>query len=107
MSAREVPGRRLRVEVAYAERDAQTLLAIDVPAGTTAAGAVALSGIRERHPGIAPEATLGVYGRVVAPTHVLADGDRVEVYRPLPADPKDTRRTLAREGRTMGTRAPR
>jgi hypothetical protein len=37
----------------------------------------------------------------VAPGHVLVDGDRVELYRPLPADPKDTRRRLAREGRTM------
>lgn len=92
----------LRIEVAYAERDRQTLLALSVPLGTTAEEAVRLSGIRERHPGIAADAPLGVFGRVVARGHVLADGDRVELYRPLPADPKDVRRRLAREGRTMG-----
>jgi putative ubiquitin-RnfH superfamily antitoxin RatB of RatAB toxin-antitoxin module len=92
----------LTIEVAYAERDRQTLLALQVPPGTTAGQAVALSGIRERHPGIPADATIGVHGRVVPPTQPLADGDRVELYRPLPADPKETRRKLAREGRTMG-----
>lgn len=91
----------MRIEVAYAERDRQTLVEVEVPPGTTAAEAVALSRIRERHPGIAPDAPLGVFGRVVRPDHVLAHGDRVELYRPLPADPKETRRRLAREGRTM------
>jgi len=45
---------------------------------------------------------LGIHGRTVSPERVLADGDRVELYRRLPADPKETRRRLAREGRTMG-----
>lgn len=101
-TAAAAPRASLRVEVAYAERDRQTLLALTVPSGTTAAQAVRLSGIRERHPGIAADTTLGVFGRAVAADHVLADGDRVELYRALPADPKDTRRRLAREGRTMG-----
>jgi putative ubiquitin-RnfH superfamily antitoxin RatB of RatAB toxin-antitoxin module len=95
------------IEVAYAERDRQTLLALEVPHGTTAGQAVALSGIRQRHAGIPPDAALGVYGRRVPPAHVLAAGDRVELYRPLPADPKDVRRRLAREGRTMGAGAAR
>jgi uncharacterized protein len=90
------------IEVAYAERDRQTLLVLTVPAGTTAAQAVALSGLRQQHAGIPSDAALGVHGRVVPPTYLLAPGDRVELYRPLPADPKDTRRRLAREGRTMG-----
>lgn len=93
---------RIRVEVAWALPDAQTLLALEVPAGTTAAGAVTLSGIRARHPEIPADAPLGVFGRAVAGGSVLRDGDRVEIYRPLPADPKETRRRLAREGRTMG-----
>lgn len=107
MSAGEAAGPPIRIEVAYAERAVQTVLALDVAAGTTAAEAVILSRIRELHPGIAPDAPLGVYGRVVPPAHVLAHGDRVELYRPLPADPKDTRRKLAREGRTMGAGARR
>jgi hypothetical protein len=90
------------VSVAYAERDRQTVIELMVPAGTTAAEAVERAGIRERHPGIASDAPLGIFGRKVAAGTVLAAGDRVELYRPLPADPKDTRRRLAREGRTMG-----
>jgi putative ubiquitin-RnfH superfamily antitoxin RatB of RatAB toxin-antitoxin module len=92
----------IAVSVAYAERDRQTVVELTVPAGTTAAEAVERSGIRLRHPGIAAGAPLGIYGRIVAPTAVLVDGDRVELYRGLPADPKEQRRRLAREGRTMG-----
>jgi hypothetical protein len=92
----------IAVSVVYAERDRQTVVELSVPAGTTAAEAVERSGIRSRHPGIAADAALGVFGRSVAPTAVLEPGDRVELYRPLPADPKETRRMLAREGRTMG-----
>lgn len=93
---------QISVSVAYAERDRQTVIELNVPAGTTAAEAVERSGIRDRHPGIGATAALGIYGRIVAPAAVLADGDRVELYRGLPADPKDKRRRLAREGRTMG-----
>jgi hypothetical protein len=90
------------VSVAYAERDRQTVIELEVPAGTTAAEAVERSGIRARHPGIPAGAPLGVYGRLVAPGAVLEAGDRVELYRGLPADPKEQRRRLAREGRTIG-----
>ena len=94
--------RELRVEVAWALRERQCVIALLVSPGTTAGAAVEQSGIRARHPEIPPHAPLGIHGRVVAATHRLADGDRVEIYRPLPADPKETRRRLAREGRTMG-----
>ena len=90
--------------VAYAERERQTLIELEVPPGTTAGEAVERSSIRARHPGIPPDAALGIFGRIVGAGEVLAAGDRVELYRPLPADPKDTRRQLAREGRTMGAR---
>lgn len=92
----------IAIEVAYAESERQTVLALVVAPGTTADRAVELSGIRSAHPGIAPDATLGIHGRVVARDAVVQAGDRVELYRPLPADPKDVRRKLAREGRTMG-----
>lgn len=97
---------RIRVEVAYAERDRQTLLAVELPAGATVAEAIAASAIHERHPGIPADATLGIFGEATTATAVLADGDRVELYRALPADPKETRRRLAREGRSMGVRRP-
>ncbi len=94
----------IRITVAYAERDRQTRIELEVPAGTTASEAVERSRIRARHPGIPAEAALGIFGRIVGPAEVLAAGDRVELYRPLPADPKETRRQLAREGRVMGAR---
>ena len=90
------------VSVAYAERDRQTVIELRVPRGTTAAEAIERSRIREQHPGIPATAAIGIYGRVAAPSAVLAEGDRVELYRPLSADPKEERRRLARQGRTMG-----
>jgi putative ubiquitin-RnfH superfamily antitoxin RatB of RatAB toxin-antitoxin module len=93
---------RLRVSVAYAEPARQTLIELEVAAGTTVAAAIAASGIHARHPGIPTTAAVGIHGLAATPATVLEDGDRVELYRPLPADPKETRRRLAREGRTMG-----
>ena len=98
------PEQQLQIEVVWAQRERQTVVALAVPPGTTAGAAVERSGIRARHPEIPPHAPLGIHGRVVAAGRELADGDRVEIYRPLPADPKETRRRLAREGRTMGRR---
>jgi uncharacterized protein len=95
-------GVMLSVEVVYAERERQTLLALQVPPGTTAEQAIERSEIRARHAGIPPHAAIGIFGRLVPAGQVLVDGDRVELYRPLPVDPKETRRRLAREGRTMG-----
>ena len=92
------------VSVAYATAERQTLIELDVPQGTTVAGAIEFAGIRAAHPGIPADAALGIHGRLVRAEQVLIAGDRVELYRPLPEDPKDTRRALAREGRSMGTK---
>ena len=94
--------RGLRVTVVWAIADRQTVVELEVPHGTTAAEAVALSGIRATEPMIPADAPLGVFGRHVPPGHRLEEGDRVELYRGLPQDPKQTRRELARQGRTMG-----
>ena len=88
----------LRIEVAYALRDEQVLLALEVEEGTTAREAVVRSGILRRFPDLA-SAPIGIFGRVVGPDTPLRKGDRVEIYRPLLADPKDTRRTRARHRR--------
>jgi putative ubiquitin-RnfH superfamily antitoxin RatB of RatAB toxin-antitoxin module len=86
----------LRIEVAYALREEQVLLELDMAEGTTARQAVERSGILQRIPEIdLARAGLGIFGRVVAPDTPLRDGDRVEIYRPLIADPKDARRTRA------------
>jgi len=97
------PAERIAVEVACAERDRQTVLPLEVPAGCTAGEALALSGIFARHPGIDPaNCAVGIFGREVAREHPLSAGDRVEVLRPLPEDPRARRRRLAREGKAIG-----
>ncbi len=92
-----------RVIVAFAEADRQTVLAVEVHAGTTAWEAIEQSGILARHPGLAAgDCGVGIFGREVARGQVLRDGDRVEVLRPLTDDPRERRRRLARAGRTIG-----
>ena len=85
----------LEIEVVYARPEEQAVVALSVPAGTTAAEAARRSGLTERFPEIAAGAKLGVFGKVVAPDTPLAAGDRVEIYRPLVADPKQARRGRA------------
>lgn len=93
----------LAVEVAYGRADRQWVIALDVPLGTTVEQAVRLSGLLDACPEIdLAQARVGVFGKLAKPDRVLADGDRVEVYRPLLGDPKEIRRRLAAEGKTMG-----
>jgi putative ubiquitin-RnfH superfamily antitoxin RatB of RatAB toxin-antitoxin module len=100
-----VAAERIRVEVACGEPGRQTVIALELPAGSTAGEALARSGILPLHPALDAESCgAGIFGREVGRDRVLADGDRVEVLRPLAEDPKERRRRLAREGRSM--RAP-
>jgi len=86
----------LRVEIVYALRDRQVLLMLEVEEGTTVRQAVERSGVLQRFPEInLAQARLGIFGRVVSSDTPLRDGDRVEIYRPLIADPKDARREKA------------
>jgi uncharacterized protein len=88
----------IRVEVVLAHARSAAVRAVTLPAGATALEAVNASGILERHPE-AVGGRLGVYGKVVPGSRRLADGDRVVVYRPLAADPKEARRRRARRTR--------
>lgn len=93
----------LRVEVAYARADRQFVIPLEVTAGATLADAVAESGILAQCPEIDLEKNrVGVFGKLAKLDRVLRDGDRVEIYRPLIGDPKEIRRQLAAEGKTMG-----
>ncbi|QWT22008.1 RnfH family protein [Bacillus sp. NP157] len=85
----------LRVEVAYAGPEGQAVVALQVPAGTTAWEAAILA-LPSLPVGTQPDPErLGVFGRKVGASHVLADGDRVEVYRGLLLDPMEARRRRA------------
>ena len=86
----------LRVEVVYALPAGEDAVFVQLARGKTALDAVRASGILERHPEIDPRRLkLGVYGKAVAAHAPLADGDRVEIYRPLALDPKEARRRRA------------
>lgn len=97
---------RISIVVACAEAGRQTVLALEVPAGCTAGEAIERSGILARHPAIdAASCGIGIFGREVTRERVLAAGDRVEVLRPLAEDPRERRRRLARQGRSMNARS--
>lgn len=95
----------IRVEVAYALPGRQLLLPLVVPVGTTAREAVERSGLASRVAGLdLATAAFGLFGKVVPATQAMRDGDRVDVLRPLLADPKEVRRALAAQGKSMGKR---
>ncbi|HEY8939591.1 MAG TPA: RnfH family protein [Cellvibrio sp.] len=93
----------IRVEVAYALPHKQKIIALLVEPGTTALEAVKRSRITEHFPDLdINNAKMGIFGQSLgtkgldsADKHVLHSGDRVEIYRPLAADPKETRRKRA------------
>ena len=101
MVNREAKG-AFRVEVVYALPAEQVLLVLDVDPGTTVGQVIQRSGIGLRFPeiGTAP-AAVGVFGKRARLDTLVRDGDRIEIYRPLIADPKDVRRARAklRQGR--------
>ena len=95
--APERPHDSIRVEVVYGTAQRQVLRALDVEPGCTALQAIERSGIRAAFPEIPPRpAAIGIFSRKVDGDQVLQDGDRVEIYRPLIADPKQVRRERAR-----------
>ena len=93
----------ITVEVCYARADVQVVSVVKITHGATVGEAVRRSGLLERFPEIDLKSNaVGVFGKKAALDRLLSDGDRVEIYRPLVADPKDVRRKLAAEGRTLG-----
>jgi putative ubiquitin-RnfH superfamily antitoxin RatB of RatAB toxin-antitoxin module len=91
---------QLRCEVVYALPERQWVFAVALPAGATVRDALAAAPLEAHCPELAPALAagtliVGVYGRVVPLDQALRDGDRVEIYRPLKADPKEARRIRA------------
>jgi putative ubiquitin-RnfH superfamily antitoxin RatB of RatAB toxin-antitoxin module len=87
----------IRVEVAYALPEEQKIIALDVASGTTAFDAVQQSGIARQFKALDVENSgMGIFGKAVkSRDYVLKAGDRVEIYRPLTADPKEVRKKRA------------
>ncbi len=86
----------LHVEVAYAQEKVQEIIKLEVQVGTTLEQVIPLSGILQRFPEIDLEKNkLGIFGKISKRDTLLREGDRVEIYRPLIADPKASRRKRA------------
>lgn len=93
---------QIHVEVVYALANRQKVLKLVLPEGTTAQQAIERSGLLEEFPEIdLSRNKLGIWNKLAKADAVLRDLDRVEIYRPLIADPKEVRRQRAAEGKVM------
>lgn len=93
---------KFAVEVAYARPREQVIITLEVTPGTTVEQAVRQSGVLERYPELDLAVNkLGIFGKVAKPDSALREGDRIEIYRPLIADPKEVRKRRAEAGKTL------
>ncbi|KTB55931.1 protein RnfH [Pseudomonas viridiflava ICMP 13104] len=92
----------IQVEVVYATPERQVLMTLDVPSGSSVRDALALSGISREFPELdLAQCAVGIFGKVVAnpAERLLEAGERIEIYRPLLADPMEIRRLRAAKAR--------
>ncbi len=95
------------VEVVYALPDVQRVVRLALSPGLTAGEAVEQAGLAQEFPEIAAgPLVLGIFGARIEPGRRLEPGDRVEICRPLAADPRELRRERLRQGRVMGEPDP-
>jgi putative ubiquitin-RnfH superfamily antitoxin RatB of RatAB toxin-antitoxin module len=93
---------QIAIEVVFAKPGEQFLHQIHVPADSTIELAIRQSGVLERFPEIDLATNkVGVFGKAAPLKSTLNDGDRIEIYRPLIADPKEARKKRAAEGKAM------
>ena len=91
-----VEEKTMLVEIAYATVAEQVIIPLQVKPGTTLIDAIRLSGVLEQFPDIDLDASkLGIFSKISKVDTVLREKDRVEIYRPLIADPKESRRKRA------------
>jgi putative ubiquitin-RnfH superfamily antitoxin RatB of RatAB toxin-antitoxin module len=92
----------MKIEVAYALRHKQTLLNIEVDDNASVEDAIQQSNILKKYPEInLKKNKVGIFGKITALDVKLREKDRVEIYRPLIADPKEVRKLRAAEGKIM------
>lgn len=86
----------INVSVVYALPDRQFQIELQVAPGTTLEEVVRQSGLLQQLPDIdLTQARVGIYGKLKTPETLVREHDRIEIYRPLIADPKDARRSRA------------
>jgi uncharacterized protein len=88
----------MHIEVVYALPQRQERVSLDLAPGSTVRDAIHASGLLQRLPEIELKRA-GIWGQPAGPDTRLRDRDRVEIYRPLIADPKETRRKRAADRR--------
>ncbi len=87
---------KLNIEVVAGDAKRQVFKRLTVSQGTTVREALLIADLEAQFPNLVVDPDrLGIFGRLVDPDQPLLDGDRLEVYRPLKADPKEIRRHLA------------
>ena len=92
----------MQIEVVYALPQKQEVAPVKLPPGATVRQAVEASGLLQKYAEInLAKNKLGVFAKLAKPDTVLRDRDRVEIYRPLIADPKEVRKQRAAEGKVM------
>lgn len=92
----------IQVEVAYAKPDRQDVISVKLQEGSTIQQAIEASGLLQRNPEIdVAKAKFGIYGKLSKMDTVVRSRDRIEIYRPLIADPKEVRKQRAAEGKVM------
>lgn len=90
----------MRIDVIYATPAEQEVIEVELPDGATVREAIVMSGVLTRFPEIdLAAAAVGIFGERAALDDPLEQDDRVEIYRPLLADPKEARRRRARKKR--------
>ena len=92
----------INVEVCYALRDKQEVVRVRLPEGASLLQGLEASGLLAKYPGIdIKKNKFGIWNKLSKPDAVLRDRDRIEIYRPLIADPKEVRKQRAAEGKVM------
>ncbi|MGB6307273.1 MAG: RnfH family protein [Steroidobacteraceae bacterium] len=96
----------IRVEIAYAEPQRAIVKTLSLPAGSRIADALRAAALDPDFKGVdLVNSPLGVFGIAAGKDYVLKEGDRIEIYRPLAADPKDARRSRVQQARKTRQRS--
>ncbi|NLZ10297.1 MAG: RnfH family protein [Alcaligenaceae bacterium] len=96
VSLQAIEATGIQVEVMLAWPDHCWRKALVLPAGATVADALAASGVAAEYPDLFSEGlSVGIYGVACPLTHTVSPADRIEIYRPLQFDPKESRRRRA------------
>ena len=92
----------ISAEVVYPLPQKQEIFSVRLPSGSTVRQAIEASGVMQKYPEIdLAKNKIGVFAKLAKPDTPLRDRDRVEIYRPLLADPKEVRKQRAAQGKVM------